>query len=132
MKEKDLTKEIFELSCPFDNIYQGQARRVLFVCSAGLLRSATAANYFGSKGWNTRACGSEDYALIPVSVNLLVWAHRIYFMGKRNLESVKEKFKDNDLALVQLRKSEVLNIPDSFEYNNKDLIKLLDEKIPLE
>jgi hypothetical protein len=67
---------------------------ILFVCSAGLLRSATAANIFAKRGWNTRSCGSMDYALIPISVNLIYWADKIYFMSKVNLEYVRLKFID--------------------------------------
>ena len=41
------------------NIYQGKDKRVLCVCSAGLLRSPTAANVLHKEfGYNTRACGS--------------------------------------------------------------------------
>jgi hypothetical protein len=43
------TNEI-KLSCPYNNPYQGEYFKALFVCSAGLLRSATAANLFAKKG----------------------------------------------------------------------------------
>ena len=59
---KTKTEEIFELSAPYNNPYQGTDKKLLFVCSAGLLRSATAANLFAKKGYNTRGCGSAEYA----------------------------------------------------------------------
>lgn len=47
------------------NPYQGKDKKVLFVCSAGILRSATAARIYGRK-YNTRCAGTGlDYALIP-------------------------------------------------------------------
>ena len=132
--EQNLTKEIFELTCPYDNPYQGKDKRLLFVCSAGLLRSATGANLFAKKGYNTRSCGSEDYALTPISVNLITWAHRIYFMKRMNYEDTKAKFRDagNGVVLEKLKDmtiTNILDIPDSFGYNDPKLIKLLEEKV---
>ena len=73
IKRKTLTEAMFETSCPYNNPYQGKDKRVLFVCSAGLLRSATAARIYASK-YNTRAAGSANYALVPVSDELIAWA----------------------------------------------------------
>ena len=56
------------------NHYQGDAKRVLCVCSAGLLRSPTAAFVLSQEpfGFNTRAAGiAEDFALIVVDDVLL-------------------------------------------------------------
>jgi len=124
------TEEIFKLSAPYNNSYQGKDPRVLFVCSAGLLRSATAANLFAKKGWNTRSCGSSEYALIPISKNLIYWADKIYFMKDRNLREALKTFKDEkDVLDLISKKSLTLNIPDDFEYNNPELIQLLEEKV---
>ena len=48
------------------NPFQGEAKKVLCVCSAGLLRSPTAAIILQRDyGFNTRSCGiNPDYALI--------------------------------------------------------------------
>ncbi|HET8686145.1 MAG TPA: hypothetical protein VFM18_05700, partial [Methanosarcina sp.] len=82
------TESIFKLTAPYSNPYQGNDKRILFVCSAGILRSATAANLFAKKGHNTRCCGSESYALIPFSENLKAWAHKIFFVNEYNYKSV--------------------------------------------
>lgn len=117
------TDAIFKLTTPYANPYQGKDKRLLFVCSAGLLRSATAANLFAKKGYNTRSCGSHPYALIPFSENLRYWADKIIFVNLENKVVVADKF---DLSNKNVQ---VLNIPDDFEYNNPELIKLLEEQV---
>ena len=56
------------------NRYQGDYKRVLCVCSAGLLRSPTAALVLAQDpyNYNTRAVGvTQDFALVPVDRVLL-------------------------------------------------------------
>jgi len=80
---KTLTELIFQSTSPWDNPYQGQDKRVVFVCSAGILRSATAARMYANK-YNTRAAGSEEYALIPLTNDLVLWANELVFVNKEN------------------------------------------------
>ena len=133
MNTKTKTEKIFELSAPFDNPYQGKYPKVLFVCSAGILRSATAAYWFGSKyGWNTRAAGSALYALVPLSVNLITWADTIYFVAEENYQEAKKAFEDFlDIGEME-SKSKVLDIPDIYNYRDPDLIYKLEEQINAE
>lgn len=66
-----------------NNPYQGSARRVLCVCSAGLLRSPTTAVVLANEpfNYNTRAAGtSDEFALVPVDQALLTWANEIVCM----------------------------------------------------
>jgi len=127
---KTKTEEIFELTAPYSNPYQGNDPKLLFVCSAGLLRSATAANLFAKKGNNTRGCGSEEYALIPLSFNLIAWADKIYFVNKKNYESSLYTFREYETILKVLKKkSIVLDIDDCYNYNHPELIKQLEEQI---
>ena len=72
-----------------DNPYQGEDKKVVFVCSAGILRSATAARIYAHK-YNTRSAGSEDYALIPVTERLLAWANEVVFVNEYNYQRVAE------------------------------------------
>lgn len=125
-----ITDKIFKANAPYANIYQGKDLRVLFVCSAGLCRSATGANLFAKEGWNTRCSGSEEYALIPTSANLITWAHKIFFMLGHNLYKVRNTFKDYPEILNMLdEKSSVLHIPDDYAYNDPELIALLKERV---
>lgn len=128
----ELTDTIFDLTAPYDNPFQGKDEKLLFVCSAGILRSATAANLFAKRGYNTRSCGTHDYALIPLSVNLIYWADKIFFMTGENHTAAEYLFYiyPEVKALLQ-KKSEVLNIPDIYEYNHPDLIALLEKQIDL-
>lgn len=99
------------------NRYQTEAKRVLCVCSASLLRSPTLANVLHQEfGYNTRSAGSsEEYALIPVSVALLYWADEIVFV---NVENFKEcLYYNEEYDSIIRRKAVVLSIEDDFEWN---------------
>lgn len=117
MQKKTKTEAMFTSKCPYQNAYQGKDKRVLFVCSAGLLRSATAARIYAKK-YNTRAAGSEKYALIPVSDELLLWADEVVFVNPFNHMSTAYKF---DLDTFDC-KVKVLDIPDDYEYMDPQLI----------
>lgn len=102
------------------NPYQGKARRVLCVCSAGLLRSPTAAIVLQREyGHNTRSCGCSDYALIPLDEVLLEWADEILIMNAYMISSIDKKYHN---------KVACLHIPDIFEYMNEELQQLIKDK----
>lgn len=125
-----LTEKIFLLNAPYDNPYQGKEPRWVFVCSAGILRSASAARIAGQYGINARACGSSEYALIPLSVNLIEWAHKIVFMMDDNKYNALKTFEPLDGYYVEQinRKSTIWGIPDMYEYMSDPLVELLVEK----
>lgn len=96
--------------------------RLVFVCSAGMLRSATGAKAFAQRGCNTRSCGSHDYALIPLSANLINWAHGIYFAQPENWWKVAETFKAHPGLLATLKnKGQICNVPDIYDYDDPAL-----------
>jgi len=107
---------IMECGAPWNNPYQGKDKKVLFVCSAGILRSATAARIYAKK-YNTRAAGSMSYALIPLSDNLIVWADEIVFVNPENYNFVKDRIDFEDKVV------KVLDIPDVHEHMHPELIK---------
>jgi len=116
-----MTQMIFNSKSPYDNPYQGSDKKVLFVCSAGILRSATAARIYAKK-YNTRAAGSASYALIPVSHELLLWADEVVFVNRENFLATKINY---DLDEIKNRGTviTVLDIPDDYEHMDPDLIK---------
>lgn len=118
-------------SCPFKNEAQGRYLRVLFVCSAGLLRSPTAAKVAGEFNINARAAGSLPYlALIPVSANLVIWAEKLVFMNRENFEQTLEIFNgEPDFVGAINNKSVVWNIEDHYDYNDKMLQSVLRDNI---
>ena len=123
-----MNSTIFQTNAPYDNPYQGKKHRMLWVCSAGLLRSPTGAFVASQRGYNTRACGSSQaYALINLSGNLIDWADTIVFVNEENLHQALETFEgtgyDDDIEA----KAVVLDIPDRFEAFDTYLQKLLNE-----
>lgn len=112
-----------------DNRFQqiGKYDRVLCVCSAGLLRSPTAAYVLSQEPFNknTRACGiTKEFALIPFDAALAHWADEIVCMEKWQSDAIKDKLKEYGLD----REVIVLGIQDTYEYRNPDLISKIKEK----
>lgn len=113
------------------NPYQGDYKRVLCVCSAGLLRSPTAAVVLSQEpyNYNTRAVGIEtEHALVPVDTALLKWADEIVVMTpehKDRIEYMLDKFLKND---THPKEVVLLDIPDSYAYRDPELIKLIKER----
>lgn len=108
------------------NEYQGDTKKVLTVCSAGLLRSATLQNLLIKEyGYNVRNCGTEEsYALIPISEALVLWADEIVFVNKHNYNLVKQELE----KLQVIDKCIILNIPDMYGFNDPELIKICKEQ----
>ena len=105
------------------NPYQGDAKKVLCVCSAGLLRSPTAANVLHREfGYNTRAAGLHDYALIPISSALLTWADEVVVMDNDQATWLEEGIEKIQLNFIN-KPLIVLNIPDTFNYKEETLQK---------
>lgn len=122
---------IFKTTAPYKNPYQGNNPRWLFVCSAGLLRSPTGAALAIKKGLNARSCGSAlDYALIPISANLINWADKIVFVNENNYHDTLELFADVGNLHYQLTtKSIVLDILDMYNYNEPELLVEFEKQI---
>ncbi len=105
------------------NPHQGMYLKVLCVCSAGLLRSPTAAAVLQQEyEFNTRSCGLEDYALIPLDEVLLEWTDEIVCMDDGQKERIKAMLTKRGLQNKPLYS---LNVPDQYEYMNKELQKLI-------
>lgn len=112
------------------NPYQGKYKKVLCVCSAGLLRSPTLAYVLSQDPWNynTRAVGVEkSYALVPIEEAHLVWADKIVCMNGAQETAILDMITESKFAV----KAEVvcINVPDSFGYREPSLIDLMKERI---
>lgn len=100
---------------------QGNYKRALFVCSGGMLRSATAAQWAASAlHWNTRSCGTMEAALPPVHANLMEWADVVYCMEDHHKEQLRDKFPWAAEKIV------VMDIPDIFGYRSTELVEKLE------
>lgn len=104
------------------NRFQGKYKRVLCVCSAGLLRSPTTALVLSQEpyNFNTRSAGlDKEFALIPVDDALLEWAQEIVCMNQE---------QKNELSNMTDKKIICLDILDSYSYREAELISLIKER----
>jgi predicted protein tyrosine phosphatase len=107
------------------NPYQGPDKKVLFVCSMGILRSATASRIYGHK-YNTRSAGTYvGHALVPLTPLLVAWADEIVFVNKENHEQF---VKHTDKQMLESLNIKVLNIPDCYEHMHPKLIEAFNEQ----
>lgn len=116
-----------------DNQWQNQDvfKRVLFVCSAGILRSATAAAIFSAEpyNWNTRSVGSNvEYALNIPTAQMLVWADEIYFMELEHYHSFLYIFGKERID-KHIDKMAILSVSDIYGYRDSELVRELRDAI---
>lgn len=110
------------------NPFQGDAKKVLCVCSAGLLRSPTAAYILNrAHGYNTRAVGhAEEYALILIDDAMLYWADEVVCVHMDVLLELDYMFEGSKIwKAVDVV---TLSIPDKYEYGDKLLEELILEQ----
>lgn len=107
------------------NPAQGTSKKVLCVCSAGLLRSPTMAKVLSQDpfNFNTRSAGLEkSFALVPINSILVHWADEIVTAEQYQVDKIKEEYNTKGKKVVSL------NISDSYEYNDPKLVKIIKER----
>lgn len=110
------------------NRFQGDRKKVLCVCSAGLLRSPTLAWILSNEpfGYNTRAVGtSSEYALIPLEEVHLRWADAVVFVDEGNYRIAKYDYED----LLNNMECHVLQIPDQYPFRDEKLVEIATEEL---
>jgi predicted protein tyrosine phosphatase len=119
------------------NAYQGKYKKVLTVCSAGCLRSPTAAHILSSEPWNfnTRCAGtSSEYAIIPVTEALVVWADVILVMDQFQWNYImamqNKMYNETQLTMdeFEFKPMHNLEIEDEFDYRNPKLVEIMTAK----
>lgn len=108
------------------NPFQGDKKKVLCVCSAGLLRSPTAAWILSNApfNFNTRACGVEpEYALIPVDEALLYWADEVVVMEEWQKDSILQRYN------VANKEIHILHTPDNYGFREPGLVDAMLPKL---
>jgi len=110
----------------YSNMYQGDYKRVLTVCSANMLRSPTIAHVLSAEpyNFNTRSAGTEGFALIPVTEELLFWADEIVCANTEHALWIRNKMMDLNLDKPIID----LQIEDIYEYRNSKLVELIKER----
>lgn len=129
------TTKIFELTAPYNNQYQGNATRLLFVCSVGMLRSPTAADVATGMGFNARSCGTDSAALIPLSANLIMWADKIVFMNRDNYEEAMLTFANTGYDEDIEAKKDFIHVDDDYDRDDWQLREIcwnVLKELPLE
>lgn len=124
-----LRNKLYNADNPAQNIQE--YKRVLCLCSAGLLRSPSAAVVLAGEPFNcnTRAAGlTSSYALIDVSEQLLAWADEIVVMNTRMKKAVEFLFEqsanttDSDTPII------TLDIPDTYQYRAPELMQMISDQ----
>ncbi len=117
------------------NPYQTDAKRILTVCSAGLLRSPSTAVVLNREfGYNCRSCGIDsNYALVPISHALIHWADEVVVMEQWMVNGVKDIIRAifdgaNADAMIDSKTIICLNIKDSYGYMDEKLQELIVDK----
>jgi len=118
------------------NSFQGKYKKVLCVCSAGCLRSPTAAHILSSPPWNfnTRAVGlSKEYAIVPITDALIAWADIIIVMDSDMVKQVNDMqvaLASNYDSTFEMDYKQVFNleIEDDYDYRHPDLVKIMTAK----
>lgn len=100
-------------------------KRLLFVCSGNKLRSPTAEAVFRGENILTRSIGTSRDAKKCANVNDLKWSDIIFVMEEKH----KQRLLANFSRSLQYKEIKVLNIPDDYGFMNKDLIKILKNKL---
>ena len=92
---------------------------ILFVCSRNKWRSRTAETIFKNNSLHQiKSAGTEKSARIRVNQNLLNWADLIFVMEQKH----KKRITELHTVSIQI---ENLEIPDNYQYMDKDLIAIL-------
>jgi len=106
---------------------------VLFVCSANKLRSRTADDYFSAKypdinfqsaGTNHKTCRKEGTTLLEEE--MLEWADVVYVMENKHKNEIGKH-----VGSKYNKKIVILYIPDDYDYYQRELIQLLENRITL-
>lgn len=105
------------------NPNQGEAMKVLCVCSAGLLRSPTMANVLhGAYGWNTRAVGDvASHALVPIDPVMVEWAEMVLTADDEQRDFIVREFERH----VDGKSVISLDLPDQYEYMDPELQNII-------
>jgi predicted protein tyrosine phosphatase len=95
---------------------------VLFICNQNQNRSKTAEELFKER-FNTRSAGL--YSQKPVTEKQLSWADTIVVMEDAQRSEIARRFPSQYLQKRILS----LDIPDTYHYNQPELIDILNSKI---
>ena len=99
--------------------------KILFVCSANIDRSPTAELiYSDRRDLEVKSAGVSDYAVTPISLELIQWADIILCMEKKHKQKINKKF----FGIITNKIIDHLDVPDMYDYMNINLVNIIREK----
>jgi predicted protein tyrosine phosphatase len=101
-------------------------KKLLFVCSQNKWRSLTAEKILENHDdfW-VKSAGTENGARVKITAGLIGWADIIFVMEKKHRSRIQEKYKE----YITEKPLYVLNIPDDYQFMDKELIEILLNRI---
>jgi predicted protein tyrosine phosphatase len=103
-----------------------EMQRILFVCSQNRLRSPTAEQVFSEwPGVECASAGVHGSADVPLSGELIEWAHIIFVMERVHKTRMSARFK----AHLNGKRVICLGIPDDYQFMQPSLVRLLEAKV---
>jgi len=101
-------------------------KKLVFICTANIQRSVTAEHLFkNDPRFEVRSAGTSPFAKIKINRDLLEWADYLIVMEKHHRETIKKLFPD----IAENKRILCLDIPDIYEYMDKELQYLIKEKM---
>jgi predicted protein tyrosine phosphatase len=101
-------------------------KNILFICGKNKLRSPTAEAVFSSwPGIETDSAGVSADADVVVSQEQVLWADIICVMEKSHRSKLSSKLA----SALKGKKVICLDIPDTFDYMQPELVRLLESKM---
>ena len=113
------------------NPYQGNRKKSLCICSAGLLRSPTLSYTLMSEPYNrnARAVGhNQEYALIPLDPVHIAWADEIICVDKESYDATYDFCLDHNFPVDRIEFI-TLAIRDIYEAFSPELFTEIHENL---
>lgn len=105
--------------------YKGMKKKILFICTANKMRSATAHElYKDDKRFLVSSAGTDSEASNPINENILEWADSILVMEKHHRNFIRKKFP----SIYNSKKIACMYIPDEYDFMDEDLIAILTDR----
>jgi len=99
--------------------------KILFVCTANKMRSKTAEEiYKNDERFMVKSAGIADFAEVPVSLELLLWADYIVVMEEMHLDWLQQCFP----LTYAHKKIFCLDIPDLYDFMDQALVFRIKQK----
>lgn len=98
----------------------------LFICTYNRWRSLTAERLFANRpGMIARSAGISNAARVKVSPALIEWTDIIFVMEDRHRDFLEDTMTD----VVEDKQIVCLNIASGYQYNDPELIELLEKGV---